>query len=195
MFGARQTKRLEEISKLALLTSSLLLLLMSSFGVCYGSSLAEFLHKDCRFDSPSDFVIDGSKVKPISPHQAAESGVRHLQTRGVKGIVICEIFWIAAPLGGYLVDAKGQATINGNDFSSFRVGIRDGSDYVSGNSSAGAEFVFIARGKNKSGQSVWYPSPGPDYELVEGGAVTEGMLAYEFLLNREKFETLGTRYP
>ncbi len=194
MFGATQTKRPREINVAAVLTSSLLLL-MSSFGVCYGSSLAAFLHKDCRFDSPSDFVIDGSKVKPISPHQAAESAVRHLQARGVKDVVICEMLWIAAPLGGYLVDVKGRATINGNDFSSFRVGIRDGSDYKNGKYSAGEEFVFIARGEDKSGQSLWYPSPGPDYELAEGGDVTEGMLAYEFLLKRKDFESLGLRFP
>jgi len=140
-------------------------------------------------------LIEGNKAKSISPQEAASFAVSRLQARGVKDIVICESFWIAAPLSGYLVDAKGKATINGTEFSSFRVGIKDGLGEKGERSSAGQEFVFIARGETKPGQSVWYPSPGPDYELAEGESVPEGMLAYEFLLNREQFEELHIRYP
>lgn len=195
MFAERKTKRSATAHAATILTSSLVLVMALTLGLCFGSSLDRYLHRDCKFSSPPDFLIDSSRVKPISPQQAAEFAVSHLRAKDVKDIVICEVFWIAAPLGGYLVDAKGRANIDGNDFSSFRVGIRDGSDYKSGNYSAGEEFVFIARGENKSGQAVWYPSPGPDYKLGEGEAVTEGMLAYEFLLKRKDFESLRLRFP
>jgi len=134
-------------------------------------------------------------VKPISPREAASYALLRLQARGVKDIVICETFWITAPLSGYLVDAKGKAIINGKDYSLFRVGVKDGLEKSKEKSSAGEEFVFIARGDNKAGEAVWYPSPGPDYRLGEGEAVPEGMLAYEFLLNRDKFESLESRFP
>jgi len=195
MIGIRKAKRYAKSHDAMILIGSLVLVLLSTIGLCFGSSLDQYFHKDCKFNPPPDWVIDSSKVKPISPRQAAEFAVRRLQARRVKDIAICEVSWITAPLGGYLVDAKGRATINGNDFSSFRVGIRDGSDYWRGNYSAGEEFVFFALGADRSGKSLWYPSPGPDYQLAEGEVMTEGMLAYEFLLRRKDFESLGIRFP
>jgi hypothetical protein len=178
-----------------ILIAGLVLLLLGTGALCSASSLDQYLHKNCRLESPSELMLQESRMKPISPREAASFAVRRLQARGVKNIVICEAFWIAAAVSGYLIHAKGKALIDGDEFSSFRVGIRDGLEERNGQYAAGEEFVFIARGE-KNGQSVWYPPPGPDYELSEGQVMTEGMLAYEFLgLHRKAFERLAARYP
>ena len=162
---------------------------------CPASSVDRYLHKNAQIDSPPQNLFHGSAMKPIPPLEAASFALHRLEARGVRDIVICEISWIAAAISGYLVDAKGKATINGINYSTFRIGIRDGLEKKNGKFLAGDEFVFIARGEKESGQSAWYPSPGPDYKMADGDDVTEGMLAYEFLLNREKFESLGRRFP
>ncbi len=173
----------------------LTMILLGSLDHCPGSSLDRHLHKDCKLSSSPEFLIQNSKVKPISPREAALFALRRLQARGVKDIVICEACWIAAPISGYLVDAKGKATIDGTNYSTFRVGIQDGLEKKNGQSSAGEEFVFIARGEKETGEPLWYPSPGPDYKFTEGQDVTAGMLAYEFLLHRKNFESLASRFP
>jgi len=195
MFGQTHTNRPHGDSLDTAAIGALVFLLAGTMNLCLGSPLDQYLHKNCRFGSPPGLLIESNKTKSISPREAASFAVSRLQARGVKDIVICETFWIGAPLSGYLVDAKGKATINGTEFSSFRVGIKDGLGEKSEKSSAGEEFVFIAHGEKKPGQSVWYPSPGPDYELAEGESVPERMLAYEFLLNRKAFENLAIRYP
>jgi hypothetical protein len=164
--------------------------------LCSAQSLDNYLHKNASLGlNPPSELFQHSAQKPISSQQAALFAVKYLQARGVKDIRICEAHWIAAPLSGYLVDAQGKATINEMSYSIFRVGIRDGLEEKDGNRPAGEMFVFIALGKEESGRPVWYPSPGPDYRLAQGEAVTEGMLAYEFLLYREKLEMLAVRYP
>jgi hypothetical protein len=162
---------------------------------CSASSLDQHLHKNAKLDTPSASLFEHSKAKPISPRDAALSALRGLEAKGVKDIVICEVNWIAGAISGYLVDAKGKATINGTNFSAFRIGIRDGLEAKDGKAAAGEEFVFIARGEKEPGQTVWYPSPGPDYKLAQGEAMTKEMLAYEFLLHRDAFESLARRYP
>jgi hypothetical protein len=158
--------------------------------------LERYLHKNARLDTgPPAELLQDSLRKPISPQQASLFAVQHLKTRGVGDIVICEAFWIAAPLSGYLIDALGKTTINGVRYTTFRVGIRDGLEEEGTKRPAGEVFVFIAYGRDSAGQSVWYPSPGPDYTVAQGEAITEDMLAYEFLLGRERFEALSTRYP
>ena len=195
MFAGMKWRRLKENYGPTVLIAGLIFSLLGTAALCSASSLDQYLHKNCKLGQQPEFLIQEGRVKPISPREAASFAVRGLQARGVKEIVICEALWIAAPLSGYLVDAKGKATINGTEFSSFRVGIRDGLEEKNGQYAAGEEFVFIARGEIENGRSVWYPSPGPDYELGEGGDVTDGMLAYEFLLHREAFEHLADRYP
>lgn len=188
-------KRLHGNHVTTLMAISLTVILLGPPDHCRGSSLDQHLHKDCKLGSPPEFLIQNSKVKPISPREAASFALRRLQARGVEDIVICEAFWIAAPISGYLVDAKGKATIEGTNYSTFRVGIKDGLEKKNGQSLAGEEFVFIARGETETGEPLWYPSPGPDYKFVEGQDVTAGMLAYEFLLHRKKFESLASRFP
>jgi hypothetical protein len=183
------------VSKVLGLSAILAVFWLSLPIFCPASSVEHYLHKDAKLDSPPQDLFHGSAMKPIPPREAASFALRRLEARGVRDIVICEISWIAAALSGYLVDVKGKATINGINYSTFRIGIRDGLEKKNGKSLAGEEFVFIARGEKESGGSVWHPSPGPDYRLDEGKDVPEGMLEYEFLLNREKFESLGNRFP
>ena len=174
----------------------LLLFLLGLPHWCSAQSLDKYLHKNANLGpNPPSELFRHSAQRPISPRQAALFAVKHLKARGVADIRICEASWIAAPLSGYLVDAKGRAIIHEVSYSQFRVGIRDGLEEKDGKLSAGEVFVFIALGKEKSGRLVWYPSSGPDYRLAQGETFTEEMLAYEFLLYREQFESLTARYP
>ncbi len=109
--------------------------------------------------------------------------------------MICEVQWIAAPISGYLVDLKGKLIIDHQDYTTFRIGITDSYDEDTEENLAGKEFVFIALGKNAEGKAIWYPSPGPDYKPTNDEAIPESFFIYEFLINRDRFETLFNRYP
>ena len=174
------------------------------FGVsqlCSAKSLKSYLHKNAILavpplssPPPADLIQKAERM-PISPRKACWFAIEHLESKGVKDIVICEVHWIAAPLSGYLIDIKGKLTIDHEDYTTFRIGITDGFDEDAGKNPAGKEFVFIAFRKNTKGKSLWIPRPGPDYKFKEGEAMPESLLIYEFLLNRERFETLYDRYP
>jgi hypothetical protein len=139
-------------------------------------------------------LSDTSATKPLSSLEACRFAIHHLEKKGIKNIVICEVQWIAAPLSGYLVDLKGNLTIEGQDYSIFRIGITDSFEkYIK--KTAGDEFVFIAYNKNKDGKTFWYPKPGPDSDIFEENIMSDNILVYEFLLQRERFETLFERYP
>ena len=157
-----------------------------------------FLHKNAKLGigliMDSDIFKSSGRL-PIDPREAARFAVAHLQKRGVKDILICESHWIAAAVSGYLVDGLGLLTIGGRDFTTFRVGIRDGLEARHGSDyEAGKEFVFIALGCDANGRAVWYPDPGPDFQLGPDQTVPEGLLSFEFLLHRPEFESLSVRY-
>jgi hypothetical protein len=157
-----------------------------------------YLHKNARLglglpEYPDIFKAEGRF--PIDPRAAARFAVDILRGKGVQDPVICESRWIAAPLSGYLVDALGRLKIGRKDFTTFRVGVRDGCEARQGlDFAAGKEFVFIAFGCDTSGQAVWYPEPGPDYLPAPDEAYPEGLLSFEFLLHRPEFEGLSVRY-
>jgi hypothetical protein len=131
--------------------------------------------------------------RPISPQEACKFALQRLTERGISEIVICEIRWIAAPLAGYLIDAQGMLGLNGLTHTTFRVGIRDGTDEAEGRHTAGDEFVFIARAEDSAGNALWHPSPGPDWQPSPEDTYDD-LLPYEFLLEREQFESLENRY-
>jgi mannosidase alpha-like ER degradation enhancer 2 len=161
-------------------------------------SIEPLLHKNAKLGIglPGDlgiFKSDGGF--PIDPREAARFAAARLHERGVKDILICESRWIAAPLSGYLVDGLGGLTIGGRDFTTFRVGVRDGCEARRGSGfEAGNEFVFIALGRDASGRAVWCPDPGPDIKLGPDRTFPESLLSYEFLMNRPEFESLSVRY-
>jgi hypothetical protein len=134
-------------------------------------------------------IINGPPIsyKGISSQEAISFALYHLQKRGIKRVLICEVKWIGSPLGGFLIDSVGSLDIGDNHYSTFRIGVRDGSE-----GDPGKEFVFIARGTNKEGRVIWYPEPGPDFQPIERMEDSE-LLAYEFLKDREHFETLLSR--
>lgn len=166
---------------------------------CAVKNLESYLHKNAILavpplsSPPSTEQIQSSELKPISPHEACCHAIDHLEAKGIKNITICEVQWIAAPLSGYLVDLKGELTLDHNEYTTFRIGIADGSDLEAENNFAGKEFAFIAFRKNTEGKASWYPPPGPDYRPKEGEQMPESLLTYEFLFNRERFETLHDR--
>jgi hypothetical protein len=186
-------KTLVSINK-SFVPAILVVLLWCSWSVCFPQSIDHYLHKNAFFDlGPSSEMLKYSVHKPISHRKAASFAVDHLKAKGVTNIVICEVWWIAAPLGGYLVNALGKATIKDTIYTTFQVGVRDGTDERDGKSLAGEMFVFIALGKDKSGQLHWYPPPGPDIWPPQGVA-DSSVLDYEFILHRERFENLDKRY-
>ncbi len=132
--------------------------------------------------------------KPIRATQAVRYAVEALKRRRVRDIRICQFAWIVAPLGGALVDATGVQDLAGARYTTFRVGVRDGTEAKYGYR-AGEEFMFIARGLNRAGEVVWQPTPGPDSDEVKNGFVGD----YEFLavigeykfLDRKSFENLA----
>jgi hypothetical protein len=131
----------------------------------------------------------------ISPRTAAAFGVFHLQRMGVGNIVICESRWIAAAISGYLIDALGKCTIEGRQYSVFRIGIRDGQEARHGAEyNAGTQFVFIAMGWDSLGKEIWYPRCGPDFHPSADKNIPPGALNYEFLLHRNEFESLPERF-
>jgi len=125
----------------------------------------------------------------ISAREAILFAIQHLENKGVKGIRICEARWIAAPLGGYLIDGKGDFNIGDKHYSTFRIGVRDGTE-----GKAGEEFVFIGRGEDKEGRVIWYPEPGPDFRPGKGEIFPQELLSYEFLVDRASFESLSSRF-
>ena len=188
-------------AELFLQTMILVAFIFGPAQLCSAKSLEPYFHKNAilavpplSYPPPSDLIPKTERM-PISPRKACEFAIEHLERKGIKNIVICEVQWIAAPLSGYLVDTKARLTIDHQDYSTFRIGITDGFDEDTGKNPAGDEFVFIAFRKNAKGEAFWYPRPGPDYKLKEGEAVPESSLIYEFLINRERFETLSERYP
>lgn len=163
-------------------------------------SLGSYFHRNAILavpplsSPPGADIFPACKSRPIAPRAACLYAIRYLQAKGIKKIVICEAQWLAAPLSGYLVDAKGQLVIERQEYSTFRIGITDGFCDAAGRDPAGREFVFIAFRRDIQGRTFWHPSPGPDHVLKEGAVVPESFFAYEFLLNRERFETLYEHY-
>lgn len=161
---------------------------------CQGGGVDRYLHPNFTVVWPPPQELRGSEIQPITPQQASWFAVEHLKETGVSDIVICEVRWIAAPLGGYLVDAQGMLNLNDCVYTSFRVGIRDGTEEIDGANTAGEEFVFIALGKDSAGDTAWFPPPGPDWSALQGEAIPDELLCYEFLLEREQFESLAEQY-
>ena len=101
------------------------------------------------------------------------AAIFRLNEKGVENVLICSVFRIEAPLSGYLVDATGNLEIEGVEYTSFRVGVRDDGEDPS---LAGTEFVFLAAGSGDSGESWIYP-PEASCEDSNGCFVPE----HEFL--------------
>ncbi len=130
-----------------------------------------------------------AEYQAISVEKAMLFAIQYLEKKGIKEIQICETGWMIAPIGGFLIDGKGDFSVGEKHYSIFRIGVRDGSE---GN--AGEKFVFIARGDDGKGGAIWYPEPGPDFNPTEGEIFPEELLSYEFLSDREKFESLSSRF-
>lgn len=139
---------------------------------------------------------EGMETAVLSPMDAAWIAFDDLLSMGATGVLVCEVHRIEAPLTGYLVDATGLLENDGVSFDSFRTGISDGMESDGESMLPGECFAFIARGAAPDGTVSWLPACGPDCAAEDGNAgMTDEMLEYEFLLWREDFESLSTRYP
>jgi hypothetical protein len=115
-----------------------------------------FLHNDA--------IIRGVVMPPEAHYQAISVedaiffALKYLEDKDVKEIKICETHWFVAPFGGFLIDGKGDFSVGEKHYTTFRVGVIDGSQGHAGNI-----FAFIARGKDDEGNIIWYPEPEPNY--------------------------------
>jgi len=100
--------------------------------------------------------------KPISARQALEFTLHSLERRGVCDIRLCQIHWIAAPVGGAIVHATGHWKKDGVDFETFALGIRDGTEAKYG-LQGGDEFFVLARGRDAKGAETYYESGQKGY--------------------------------
>ena len=107
-----------------------------------------------------------------------------LYAMGAEDIVFCSLMRIEAPLGGWLLDGLFDLEKQDARYGTFRVGVSD----------SARVFAVMARGSVEDGGTVWLPAPGPDCMVPEGEVAPEGLLAYEFLLEREDFEDLEERF-
>lgn len=107
-----------------------------------------------------------------------------LYSMGAEDIVFCDLMRIEAPLGGWLADGLFYLEKEAARYGTFRVGVSD----------SARVFAVMARGSEEDGGTVWLPAPGPDCVVPEGEAAPEGLLTYEFLLEREEFEDLEERF-
>ncbi|MEI8229933.1 MAG: hypothetical protein WCG83_02230 [Candidatus Peregrinibacteria bacterium] len=148
--------------------------------------ISSYLHKDAIL---YEAIPPPAEYHAISVENALTYAIRLLEKKGMKGISICESEWIAAPLGGFLINGKGNFRIGNREYSTFRIGVRDGSE---GN--AGEEFMFIARSKDDQGNVFWYPEPGPDFRPAVGETYPANLMVYEYLGDRKQFETLSNRF-
>ncbi len=175
---------------------SLLLLLAVSSPVTGDSLDAEpdiyfsSIHPDAEiFDSSYPQEVEFPVITGLEATVFADSFLSHMSA---KDVVFCRTRWIVAPLGGYLVDGLCEIDIEGTQYTSFRIGIRDGSE---GNPEED-KFTFIAYGTTDGNENIlWYPEPGPDFQPDEDEIIPESYSNYEFLLNREDFENLEIDFP
>ena len=148
------------------------------------------IHPDAEiFDASYPQEVEFPVITGLEATVFADSFLSHMDA---KDVVFCRTTWIVAPLGGYLVDGLCEIDIEGIHYTSFRIGIRDGSE---GNPEEDT-FTFIAHyTTDGNGNMFWYPDPGPDFQPDEGEIIPESYFNYEFLLNREDFENLESDFP
>ena len=111
-----------------------------------------------------------SEYESITAKEALSHAIVALKSKGIKNIKIHQMQWIVAPLGGFLIDGKGDLPTKKEHSATFRIGVRDGSE-----ENAGQVFVFFAKAKNANNKTVWHPTTGPDQK--------QPATAYEFLDN------------
>lgn len=176
-------------------------LVTSGLQACAPNRLEASLHRHALLavpplsSPPSADLVPPAAHPPISPREACGFALDHFEAKGIRDFVLCEVHWIAAPRSGYLVDATGTLTIDHEEYTTFRIGITDGFAEDAEANPAGEEFVFMAFRKTPEGTGIWYPRPGPDDLSTIGEAMPDSVLIYEFLFQRERFETLSERYP
>ncbi len=149
--------------------------------------------------------VEGMETTILSPMEAARVAVDHLLSLGATDVLVCEVHRIEAPLTGYLVDATGSMEMdllsNGvcsgvAHYGTFRIVLRDGAEYDGELYAPGELISFIARGVDSTGEVVWHPPCGPDYVPARDEPdFPDSMFQFEFLLWREDFESLASRYP
>lgn len=158
-----------------------------------------FIHPQASIQGyPEQFKAEFEKRGVLTAEQAIDRAVKILRQMDIGHLCICEVTWIAGGVSGYLIDALGDFNFQNNHYTIFRLGITDspqGTGYPGFPEGAGEKFVFIAKGLTPDSRPVWLPGLGPDFQPEPQDAVPEWILSYNYLLNRERFETLGDRYP
>ena len=122
--------------------------------------IEKYLHEDCLLKEEMSLTkIEGVSLMmvesgyfSVSAEEVLSFAIQQLQTKSVSEIEICEVHWIAAPYGGFLIDGKGSFNEGTKHYSTFRIGVTDSSK-----NNAVKEFTFIARGEDNEDNVIWYP--------------------------------------
>ncbi len=166
--------------------------------------IEQYLHKNAIINGASyppvgryGWTLEDSK-RLIPIQEAILFAIKHLKKKAVGNIKICETRGIVAPFGAYFIDGKGDFSIGKKPYSTFRIGVRDGTeDEGKGRWKTGDECLFIARGIDNKGKVIWYPEPGPDFRRpAKGELFPTELLVYEFMYgnDRVRFESLSDRF-
>ena len=130
--------------------------------------------------------------KPISSRVALRAAAAALERRGVRGVRICHVDWIAAPFGAAIVQATGRWEAREGRFNAFAISIYDGTEARYGHRGGDEHFV-VALGADVSGAEILYDSArvsGPQFFRYQDiDDVTERELMFEFV-SRETLEEL-----
>lgn len=163
-------------------------------GTDEGAKVRGFVHPQaCIQGQPNNAKAGFETQGMLTFEEAVDGAIEILRRRGVGRLCICEVSWIASPASIYMVDAQGDYDFSGGHYTSFRLGIIDRTDEIG--SHFPEEFIFIARGLDAAGQPLWFPPPGPDAGLEAREPCNRVLQPYEFLPDRERFETLASRFP
>jgi len=135
---------------------------------------------------PQDRLMQSiSEMPDIVKDQVIFEAAYELADMGALDVLICGISRIEAPVGGWLLEGLAELEIEEVAYSTFIIGIED----------SGEVFAFIARGLDADDLTCWFPTIGPDHTPAEGEPFPDELLEFEFLLDREGFETLIDVFP
>lgn len=144
--------------------------------------IEKYLYKDAVLHGVA--MPSEAKYHAISLKEALLFAIQRLEKKGIKEIKICESEWIVAPIGSYIIYAKGDFFTKDKHYSTFRIVIRDGSE-----DDLGGEVAFLARGENESGNVIWYFESGNVFYPDEYGVFPEEL---GFVGDRKKLESLSS---
>ena len=145
--------------------------------------LAPFMHEN--LERLNTLYVGVAPETVINGIEALEAGVKILQEKQVKNILICASMWEKEPSGHYTIMGGGDYTLDGHAYTIFALIISDGFD-----GEPGKELAFILGGREND-NVIWHPKPGlkiDDDGLAANAEKQSG--PYKQLINPKRFYQL-----